>query len=654
MRLLLVDNDTDTRQELYDICVRCGYDVTPLHCLEVTAAMAKKYDVIVLSGGYWYDDAENHLQTYARELELIRTTTVPIIGICLGMQLMHVAYNGEVPLLDQPQSGLRRIAINSMGQQLLNLPSVIEVHKNHTRGVIAVGSEFEVLATSPNHIEIMMHTKRPLLGVQFHPEVGDPVFNTALFKSLLASMHVPVPNRLQSSLRIAPAQSVLDARWHKELTAAAGVSTDIYTLLGPSAQKLETARLEFFASNKQHNPNLQPTGFDEPAVEQTKARLEQLLAQVSGEVTNPHVRSAYEQCITELLQKIDMLFAALHGDSATFATLNTIVYGAPDQSIFAAALAHFRDQALSYSTHTSHEVRAAAEVVLSTLPHTTIQPAVITPTPSVFQDIKRRHEGAGGFYNELFKGARMPKSNVITTETGDVLLHRLLKNVGADSYRLMDATDGFWAVHYNPPSIVRPATYELPRDQYIATVGHEIGSHLLERLNGADQPLKLLGFGLQGYEAGNEGRAVLREQVVYADWQQWSKQLRWQDILRRHLSISLALGTDGNKPRTFAQTFAIVNAIDLLWELAHGDAKHATQRADNRTWDLLVRSLKGTNGMGGAYHKDIVYLQGNAACWQLAAINPHLIMAGDRGKFSVVNQNHLTLLQNLGIDLTTN
>ena len=63
VKLLLVDNDTDTRQQLYDLCIRCGYDVTPVHCLEVTATMANTYDVIVLSGGYWYDDAENHLHT---------------------------------------------------------------------------------------------------------------------------------------------------------------------------------------------------------------------------------------------------------------------------------------------------------------------------------------------------------------------------------------------------------------------------------------------------------------------------------------------------------------------------------------------------------------------------------------------------------------
>ena len=652
MRLLLVDNDTDTLQELYDLCVRCGFEVTIQHCLAVSAATAEACDIVVLSGGYWYDDVEKHLVTYTGELELIRNATVPVIGICLGMQLMHVAYSGDVPLLDQPQSGLQAVDVTELGQMLLGLPPVMEVHKNHTRGVLSVGADFEVLATSPGHLEIIQHTTRPLLGMQFHPEVGDEATNTALFKTLLAHVGVPVPTTPLAPLRDTPAHSILDDTWYKQLTRIAGVATEIYTVLGPSPVELASAKRLFFASSAAVNPALRPSpAMDYTALERNRAQLEQLLTQVLQEISNPLVQSAYEQRITELIQNVDLLFASLAGDDTTFATLNTMLYGVPDVHIFAAAAGHFRTQAEAALNHSEPAVKAAAAMVLEVLPNVSQPPAMLQPDPQTFAAIKQLHEGPDGFYTKLFAGALLPVTKTITARAGDALLHRLLQNIGATSYRLIDATDGFWGVRYHPQGIVRPLSYRLPREQFLGTVGHEIGSHLLERLNGADQPLRLLGFGLQGYEAGNEGRAVLREQIVYPNWHTWASQLRWQDILRRHVAISLGIGLDRGRPRTFAEVYAIMHAVDVLWEHLHDNDSDAIQRAQDRTWDLLTRVLSGTNGTGGAYLKDIVYLEGNTACWQLAATRPDLIMAGDHGKFAITNSDHLALLRGLGITL---
>ncbi|HSX42927.1 MAG TPA: tyrosine/phenylalanine carboxypeptidase domain-containing protein [Candidatus Saccharimonadales bacterium] len=649
MKLLLVNNDSDTWQELYDLCLRCGYDVTAVHCSGITTELADAHDVTVLSGGYWYDDAEKHLSTYAQEVQVIRTATKPIVGICLGMQLMHIAYNGDVPLLDGPQNGLQPVAVTEVGQALLGLPPSLVVHKNHTRGVVLVDPAFAVLASSPGHIEIMMHTERPLLGMQFHPEIGDVVANTGLFKTLLAGVGAPVPGSLQTGLRITPALNALDAVWYEQLVQVAGVVPEIYTLLGPSPQDLRDAKAAFFASGKMQNPRLRPADFDTDAVLQCRAGLQQLLEQIQVQERNPQVRGAYEHCITELLQKIALLFAAQRGDDTEFARLNTQIHGSPKPEVLAAVLRYFYDQALAQLEHADSRVRTAAQNVLDVLPRMHTKTAVLTPDPAVFAEMKRRHEGDGGFYAELFADTPLPDDAVIQSQAGDVIVRGLLKNIGADNYDMLDAADGFWGVRYDPPAVVRPATYSLSREEFIATVGHEIGSHLLERLNGANQPLKLLGLGLQGYEAGNEGRAVLREQIVYADWHAWESQQRWQDILRRHLSISLALGVDDGQARSFAETFAIVHAIDLLWEWLHDSEAHVVQCAQDRTWELLVRSLKGTDGTGGAYHKDIAYLEGNLACWQVAATHPELIMAGDIGKFSVANTDHLKLLSQVGM-----
>lgn len=170
MRILLINNDTDSWDKLLAMVSTPSDIVTPLNHRELPTHDTSAYDLIVLSGGWWYDDFDELRQVYASELDLIRTSTVPILGICIGMQLMHVALEGDVPLLDAAQNGFQPITLTPTAQELFGLPETIEVFKYHTRGVLTPDDEFELLGTSPGHIEIMRHRTRPLLGVQFHPE----------------------------------------------------------------------------------------------------------------------------------------------------------------------------------------------------------------------------------------------------------------------------------------------------------------------------------------------------------------------------------------------------------------------------------------------------------------------------------------------------
>ncbi len=186
MHILLIDNDTDSWDKLHAMVSSPQNIVTSINHRELDSHDTTPYDLIVLSGGWWYDDFDELRRVYASELALIRTSTAPIFGICIGMQLMHVALEGDVPLLDARQDGFHPISLTSAAQQLFDLPETITVFKYHTRGVLAPDEEFELLATSPGHIEIMRHRTRPLLGVQFHPE-SEPTLehSQTLFSKLI-------------------------------------------------------------------------------------------------------------------------------------------------------------------------------------------------------------------------------------------------------------------------------------------------------------------------------------------------------------------------------------------------------------------------------------------------------------------------------------
>lgn len=202
MKILLVNNDSDTWSKLETVVRATGYEVTPVHHSVIGAIDARAYDVAILSGGWWYDDPIQLLNEYAEELQLIRATPIPILGICIGMQLMHVAIDQAVPLMDDPQSGDRKIMINETGQKLFNLPAELEVFKNHTRAIFETDPRFEILAvssTSPKFTEMMIHKEKLLLGVQFHPEAGPVDAAAERIKTLINGLlQSPAVQSLQS------------------------------------------------------------------------------------------------------------------------------------------------------------------------------------------------------------------------------------------------------------------------------------------------------------------------------------------------------------------------------------------------------------------------------------------------------------------------
>lgn len=184
MKALVVNNDSDTWQALCDTVRQAGFQIATVHHSDIHKVDMSEFDLVVLSGGWWNDDASELLSNYGEELRVIRESKVPILGVCIGMQLMHVALEQAVPLMDQPQSGGRGIKLTERGRKLFDLPAVIIVHKNHTRAVVEADPSFEVLASSRSGVEIMQHRTRPLLGVQFHPEVGSVERRYSLMKAL--------------------------------------------------------------------------------------------------------------------------------------------------------------------------------------------------------------------------------------------------------------------------------------------------------------------------------------------------------------------------------------------------------------------------------------------------------------------------------------
>ncbi len=137
-------------------------------------------DGLILGGGPTLERA-GRCADYLRELD------VPILGICLGMQLMGTVFGGSV----KPGilGGYAEVDVEIVKEDdiLRGLPPKFKTWASHMDQVVELPPGFEVLARSKVcEIEAMKHLARPLYGVQWHPEVVHTEHGQELLENFIA------------------------------------------------------------------------------------------------------------------------------------------------------------------------------------------------------------------------------------------------------------------------------------------------------------------------------------------------------------------------------------------------------------------------------------------------------------------------------------
>jgi GMP synthase (glutamine-hydrolysing) len=178
MKILVVNNHGQYNHRIY----------RSLHYLKIPAEIIpnstslekiKKKDPagIILGGGPSLERSGNSSQ-YVNQLDC------PILGICLGHQVMAKAYGAEVGAAGIESYAKIEIKILKENDIFKGLGPCMEVWASHKDEVRTLPLEFEVLATSSIcDIEAMKHHKKPLYGIQFHPEVYHTQKGPQLFEN---------------------------------------------------------------------------------------------------------------------------------------------------------------------------------------------------------------------------------------------------------------------------------------------------------------------------------------------------------------------------------------------------------------------------------------------------------------------------------------
>ncbi|MCE9554514.1 MAG: glutamine-hydrolyzing GMP synthase [Planctomycetes bacterium] len=123
---------------------------------------------IILSGG----PASVYEQTAPKCDPEIFRLGIPVLGICYGMQLACEALGGQVASTPAREYGRAHCRISDPDELLSGLPTEMEVWMSHGDQVSQVSDQFRPLAaTATCPIAAVRHTKLPIFGLQFHPEV---------------------------------------------------------------------------------------------------------------------------------------------------------------------------------------------------------------------------------------------------------------------------------------------------------------------------------------------------------------------------------------------------------------------------------------------------------------------------------------------------
>ncbi len=168
MRLLVVNNHSAHIKELL---LQLGTS----HLIDfelLSSTDLSQYDAIILSGGSSLS-VKNHEKEYAAEFALIETWTKPMLGICLGFELINFAFDEELVRLNARESGTLPIELldAASGDALFGtFPRAFTVYESH-RWIVAQNKFLLPLARSKDGIEAVKHPQRMIYGVQFHPEV---------------------------------------------------------------------------------------------------------------------------------------------------------------------------------------------------------------------------------------------------------------------------------------------------------------------------------------------------------------------------------------------------------------------------------------------------------------------------------------------------
>lgn len=198
MKVLIVDNGTHYKHRLLGLVK--GHDVTIVPYNELDPELhSRGYDLIMLSGAYKTYEVKNYADSvYAKERELIGRagSSTIVIGICLGAQLIAYMYGAKLSVVPSGKKikGIKRIwNVKPTPFDFFEYYGG-KVWASQKWRITELPDQLECWCASGEGVEVFRHKKKPIYGLQFHPEHytahkdGQRIFDKILEIELLSKV----------------------------------------------------------------------------------------------------------------------------------------------------------------------------------------------------------------------------------------------------------------------------------------------------------------------------------------------------------------------------------------------------------------------------------------------------------------------------------
>ncbi len=128
----------------------------------------------------------------SEEVRFVRhalSRNLPLLGSCYGHQLLALALAGPDRVRRSPRPEVGWVPIQVVRKSdILGEKGTIYAFSSHFDEVTGLGREFRILASSPDcRIQAFELRRRPVWGIQFHPEIDIPSARKFMTRILLRS-----------------------------------------------------------------------------------------------------------------------------------------------------------------------------------------------------------------------------------------------------------------------------------------------------------------------------------------------------------------------------------------------------------------------------------------------------------------------------------
>jgi GMP synthase (glutamine-hydrolysing) len=145
----------------------------------------KAADGVVIGGGPW--SLPNDLEKLGSLPDSLKELSIPILGVCLGHQLVSLVYGGTIGIAEIPEFGKVTINIIDPSSQLIqNMGNSFIAWSSHNDEVQNLPSDFKIVGSSEHcKTQIVENIAKKIWGIQFHAEVSHTPLGEHIYRNFV-------------------------------------------------------------------------------------------------------------------------------------------------------------------------------------------------------------------------------------------------------------------------------------------------------------------------------------------------------------------------------------------------------------------------------------------------------------------------------------